>query len=327
VSAKREVLSERFGRWLDAPQPALRLELIRIFAPLAILGFMSSRIRHAPEWLGSAGFRVPDLGESDYRQPLYIPALPDWAAWLVALALLVSGLAVSLGIRARTFAWVFACLLAFVALSDRLAAFTVSKLSPAVLVVLALSPCGRRLGVDAWLALKRGAEPERTVAGAHIRFFQVLLPVIYSASGIAKARGDWLERSDVLFTLMHDSYQTVVAWALANALPLAAWSVLQFVTLAFEALAPVWFASKKTRSIAFIVGVGMHATIGLSFGPVKWFSLLMISLLVGAYLPDRWLRRVERLAERIESARRPAAPTSAPPRRRRAKASRARRSI
>src|SRR5262249_21363077 len=109
----------RLVRWLDEPQPILRLELIRFLAPLAVLGFLSSRVAHADEWLGEAGFRVPDLGKSDWRQPLYIPPLPNGAAWLVAVVTVLSGLAVSVGLRARRAALVFAACLMFAALSDR----------------------------------------------------------------------------------------------------------------------------------------------------------------------------------------------------------------
>src|SRR5690606_23964692 len=99
---------ERLERWLSTPQPVLRVEILRIGAPLAILGFMSSRLAHADEWLGDGGFRVPDLGVADYRQPLYVPPLPSWAAWLVAAVLVASGLAVAAGFRARRAAVVFA---------------------------------------------------------------------------------------------------------------------------------------------------------------------------------------------------------------------------
>lgn len=302
MTERNAALFERLERWVVEPQPVLRLELIRILAPLAILGFMWSRLRHADHWLGGAGFRVPDLGGSEWRQPLYVPALPDWAAWSVAGLMVASGLAVSLGFRARRFAWVFAGLLAFVALSDRLAAFTVSKLSPIVLVVIASSACGRRFGVDAWMERRRGGELPTRVAGGSVRFFQVLLPVFYSASGIAKLQGDWLKSPHVLWTLLHDSYQTAVSWALANALPAPAWTVFQVVTLGFEVLAPIWFAVRKTRPVAFVIGLGMHSMIGLMFGPVKWFSLLMMVLLLASYCPKPWLARVHRLLRRLEGA-------------------------
>src|SRR6185295_12675481 len=59
------------------PQPVERLAVVRILAPLAVLGFLSSRIAEAPEWIGDAGFSVPDLGDTgDYHQPLYLPPLP-----------------------------------------------------------------------------------------------------------------------------------------------------------------------------------------------------------------------------------------------------------
>jgi vitamin K-dependent gamma-carboxylase len=292
---------ERLSRWLEASQPVLRLELVRILAPLAILGFMSSRIAHADEWLGDGGFRVPDLGASDYRQPLYLPALPSWAAWAVAAAMVASGLAVAAGYRARRAALVFAAVAAFVALSDRLAAFSVSKMAPMIAIALAASPCGRRLSIDAYLARRRDprAKLPREVRSGAVRFFQVLLPVIYSASGIAKARGDWLSHPHVLWTHLHDSYQTAVTVVVANTLPAGAWTLLQYVVLTFEAGAPLWFAWSRTRLAALVVGVGMHTMIGLMFGPVRYFAMLMATLLLASFLPSAWLDRIARRCRRI----------------------------
>jgi hypothetical protein len=47
----------------------------------------------------------------------------------------------------------------------------------------------------------------------------------------------------------------------------------------------------------------MHAMIGLMFGPVRWFALLMMTLLVAGYLPERFLGRLDALAGRLEPAR------------------------
>jgi hypothetical protein len=44
----------------------------------------------------------------------------------------------------------------------------------------------------------------------------------------------------------------------------------------------------------------MHVMIGLLFGPVVWFALLMMALLVAGYLPEPWLAPVERLATWLE---------------------------
>ncbi len=288
--------------WLAKPVPVLRVEIVRIAAPLAILGFMSGRLAHADEWIGDAGFRVPDLG-GDWRQPLYVPALPSVLAWAVAAVMVASGLSCALGYRTRPSALVFAATLAFVAVSDRLAAFTVSKMSPAVVLAIAAGPAGSRLGVDAWLKARRGEDaPEAMRPMGSVRFLQLMPVTIYSASGIAKARGDWLSLPLVLWSHLHDSYQTALSFALASSLPGWSWTLMQGSVLAFEMLAPLWFGLSRTRTYAFVFGLGMHAMIGLCFGPVLWFALLMMTLLVGGYLPERFLEPLDRLADRLERA-------------------------
>jgi hypothetical protein len=288
-------------RRILAPQPILRIELIRIVAPLATLGFMAPRLAHADEWLTTVGFQVPKMLDPDYRQPFYLEPISTSAAWLLAAVMIASGLAVAAGYRARIAAVIFAATLAYVALADRLAAFTVSKLSPAVMLGLAASPIGRRFSVDAWLARKKDPKaplPTLVAAGGPL-FFQLLIPVFYNGSALAKAKGDWLKHNLVLWSHVHDSYQTAFSWALANALPAWLWTALQWVVLALEMGAPIWFVLKRTRTTALVLAVGMHAMIGLMFWPVRWFSLLMISILCGAFLPEEWLDRAVRKTTRM----------------------------
>jgi hypothetical protein len=296
----RMFVGDRFFSWLKEPVPVLRLELVRFAAPLAILGFMSSRIAYADEWLGDGGFRVPDLGVADPRQPLYLPALPGWAAWWVAAAFVASGLALSLGFHARRAAWVFAGVAAYVALSDRLAAFSVSKMAPVVGVALALSPCGMRFGIDAWR--KRRADPELRlpthVASGSVRFFQILIPTIYCASGIAKARGDWLHQPFVLWSHLHGTYQTAVTIFLANLLPAFAWTLFQVFTLVLETFAPLWFGWARSRPVAVLAAASMHAMIGLMFGPVRYFAMLMTTLIVASHFSAERLERAEKRLRR-----------------------------
>jgi uncharacterized membrane protein YphA (DoxX/SURF4 family) len=283
------------------PQPIVRIEWIRIVAPLAILGFMSSRMLHADDWLSSSGFRVPAMAD-DWRQPLAVAGLPSWAAWSVCAAMLVSGLMTSLGAFTRFASAVFASTLVYVALADRLAAFTVSKISPVIVLAICLSPAGARYSIDAWRARRRDPAhvlPTR-VSWGNVRFFQVMLAVFYFASGIAKARGDWWSQNDVLWTHLHDSYQTTFSWLLANHLPAFSWTVFQKVTLAFEVLAPIWYLLRRTRPFALVWALGMHLMIGLMFGPVIWFSLLMMTLNIGAFAPIGLLQRLfDRVAGRF----------------------------
>jgi uncharacterized membrane protein YphA (DoxX/SURF4 family) len=293
---------DRVSAWIDQPMSVLRIEIVRICAPLAILGFMSSRLAHADEWIGDAGFRVPDLG-GDWRQPLYIPALASWGAWAVAGAMIVSALACVIGYKTRPSALVFAVVLAFVALSDRVAAYTVTKLSPIVMLAVALGPAGSRLGVEAYFRRRRTGKRPRTMRrSGSVRFLQLLLVAIYSASGIAKARGDWLSHPLVLWSHLHDSYQTPIAFALASVLPAWIWTLLQALVLGFELFAPLWFGFARTRTYAFVFGLGMHAMIGLMFGPVLWLALLMMTLLVAGYMPERFLAPLDAVARRLEPA-------------------------
>lgn len=285
--------------WMNQPVPIERLSALRILLPLCILGFMSSRIPYAPHWIGDTGFTVPDMG-GDWRQPLYLPALADWAAWSLVSILVLSGLALSAGLATPYAAAAFALTLAWVALTDRLAAFTVSKLGTVLVFALWFSPAGARHSVDAWLARRKraagsqaaGEPPTPThVARWVVGFFQATLVVMYCSSGICKARNDWLTASNLLWTHLHGSYQTAVTHFVMNLLPAWSWNVLQGITLMFELAAPLWFGLRRTRPVALGWGLAMHAMIGLMFGPVIWFSLLMASLLVCCFGPLTWLRR------------------------------------
>jgi hypothetical protein len=284
--------------WLDTPQPIERLASLRILLPLAVLGFLSSRLVHADSWLTASGFRIPDLG-GDWRQPLYVPAMPAWVAWTIAVAIGVSGLSLASGLATQPAAMLFALLVAFVTLADRLEAFTVTKLAPVLTLALFFAPSGRRYGVDAWVRRRRDPDaPILThVAGGTIRFFQIFLVAMYSASGLAKARGDWLT-TQVLWTHLHDQYQTRVAWLVMRFLPGWSWWALQALVLTFELGAPLWFAVRWTRRPALVIGLGMHMMIGLMFGPVVWFAILMASTLLSCFLPEAVLLRLFRLRAR-----------------------------
>jgi hypothetical protein len=103
-----------------------------------------------------------------------------------------------------------------------------------------------------------------------------------------------------LWTHLHDTYQTALTFALASVAPGWIWNALQGSVLAFEVFAPLWFSITRTRNYALVFALGMHVMIGLLFGPVIWFALLMITLLVAGYLPEPWLWPFESLATWLE---------------------------
>ena len=295
---------EKLWARFAAPQPLVRLELLRILVPLAVLGFLSSRIAHVDDWLGVAGFHVPDLGRASSRQPLFLEPLSAAGARVLVGLVVVSGLGLAAGALTRISGALFTVSLLYADLVDRLSEFTVSKLGVVLALALTLSPAGARLSVDA-LRRRGAAAPPSLVAGGYVRAFQLLVVCFYLASGIAKWNGDW-PFGDVIWSQIHDSYQTPVAVVLGRALPAWAWLALQLGTLVYEAGAPLWFGLPWTRPVALAFGLGMHLTIGLMFGPLIWFSLLMMSLLVASFAPARWLERL------LRTSRAPAAPASVP---------------
>jgi hypothetical protein len=279
----------------------LRLVILRIGVPLWVLGFLSDRLAHADDWISSAAFRVPTDG-GDWRTPVYIPGVSLDVAWTIALLVVVSGLLTSIGWKTRYSALVFAAALTFVALADQISAFTVTRIGPVLVLAIALGPAGSRLSVDAWWKRRKGGKRGKAVRPlGGVRFVQLFLPLFYSASGVAKARGDWLKNPLVLWTHLHDSYQTAITLALARVTPTWMLTLQQGMVLAFELGAPLWFASRRTRSLALLFGLGMHLMIGLMFGQVVWFALLMMTLLVAAFVPERMLSPLEWLARRLET--------------------------
>ncbi len=281
-----------FGEWLEEPQPILRLELTRILAPLAILGFLSSRLAQVGEWVSDTGFRLPEFHDAA-RHPVDVPPLSETMTTLFGATVIVAALAVSVGFHPRKAALVLGLSVAYAALGDRLSTFTVTKITPPIAFALAASPCGSAYSVQAWL--RRRADPAfqspKKVVGASVRFFQTFLCTMYGASGLAKMRGDWLSYPLVLWTHLHDNQQTRFSVFMANTIPGPGWTLAQGAVLLFEALAPLWFAWPRTRTAALVFALGMHAFIGASFWPVRWFAMLMSSLLLGAFLPAKFLER------------------------------------
>jgi hypothetical protein len=290
-SDPQRAVASSFAAWLERPQRVLRLEILRIVGPIAIVGFMSDRLAHAPEWISNAGFRMD--GSGDWHAPTFLRGLPPDMAWVLAGMMVASAIATSAGYRTRVSALLFASTLFAVGLLDHLTSFTVTKIGPVLMLVVALSGAGRVLGVDALRAARR---PKRVRPLSGVRFLQLFLVVFYCASGIAKAEGDWLRQPLVMWSHLHDSYQTSVSLGLASHLPGWLWTPMQGLVLAFEALAPLWFALRRTRNFALGFALAMHVGIALMFGPVVWFAILMIAVLLTAFLPERVVVSFESVA-------------------------------
>jgi hypothetical protein len=87
-----------------------------------------------------------------------------------------------------------------------------------------------------------------------------------------------------------------VTLLLANLLPAFVWTIFQGATLLLESFAPLWFSLRRTRPYALVAAVSMHAMIGLMFGPVRYFAMLMATLILASHLSEA---RLDALTTRL----------------------------
>ena len=89
---------------------------------------------------------------------------------------------------------------------------------------------------------------------------------------------------------------------LANLLPPFAWTLFQVLTLVLETFAPLWFSWHRSRPMAVLAAASMHTMIGLMFGPVRYFAMLMATLIVASHISAERLERAEARLKRTLDA-------------------------
>ncbi|MCI0376936.1 MAG: HTTM domain-containing protein, partial [Gemmataceae bacterium] len=182
------------------------------------------------------------------------------------------------------------------------------------LFLLLLSPSGKALSIDAWLA-RRKLSPEQARLPAYtaawpVRVLQIQLCIIYLTTGLAKLlrvawdgdgwfQGTWWDGTAIHYTL---SYVTMSRFSYAE-LPIPYWVtvVATYVSVWWETLFPLLVFWRHTRVRALWFGVLFHVGIFLTI-EIGWFSFYTVSL-YGVWIPgewwDRW-RRQSRTSEKVE---------------------------
>jgi len=133
--------------------------------------------------------------------------------------------------------------------------------------------------------------------------------VQYFGAGVCKVHGDWLQvdgawalNPDVLWSQVQGIYCTEFGAWLLRTLPRGAWSVQQYLALAFELFGPFLFLFRRTRPIAMIWGIGFQTMIGLSMYKVGYFSAQILSFYV-LFLQPGTLRQLGRRLSRLRYLR------------------------
>ncbi len=278
--------------WFEAVDP-VRLDSFRVLFSIALLLYLGVRLLHPYEWLTSFGFHYTAetrLGIDPVPWPL-LPAflVPPFVALLVA-----SSVCVIIGWRVRLFLWVTLALVVYIQYVDGLTISTPNKLFIVGFAVLALAPPRSRQ--EAGGALLQSAWP--------VRVLQATLLIQYLTAGTCKVVfGDWFLHTDVLWSHVQGVHRTDIGAFLLRVLPKQAWSVMMYSALAFEILAPVLFAFRRTRLLACVWGFSLHLLVAATMNKLIFFGLQMTTFYV-LFLEPEQLRTVGRwLSEGARAAR------------------------
>jgi hypothetical protein len=268
-------LVSAWQRFWYASIEAAPLELCRQGLAWTMLIYYVAWARHASEWLTSAGYH-PSAAVDPGNAP-GLPLLPESALPFVGVAFFGCLLAYIFGFARRQLGWVLLGASIYTLQVDPIAAFTINRLFVICWLVLALAPAPDEHGrMRAWPT----------------RMLQVLVVTQYFASGLCKTiNGDWWGGQDILWTQVQGIYMTDLAAWMVRTLPHWAWTLQQELALWFELLAPLLFAVRRLRPLAFVLGLGLHVIVALTMDQLIYFSLQMACFYL-VFLPPAWAAKL-----------------------------------
>ena len=269
-------LRAAWDRFWYAPIDAVSLALFRQAFAWTLLIYTLAWARSAPEWMTDAGYHPPLALDPVFGPQL--PLLPAAALPYVGVLFFASLLAYIFGFARRVVVWVLIAGMSYSLFVDPISAFTINRLFVIGLIVLAIAP-------------EPDPETQQQVAWP-TRMLQLTVVTQYFASGLCKTiNGDWWGGEDVLFFQVQGIYMTDAAAWLVRTLPHWMWRVQQELALWFELLAPLLFAIKRLRPVAFVLGLGLHLVVAVTMDQLIYFSLQMACFYL-LFIPPEWARRL-----------------------------------
>ena len=258
---------------------AVPLRIFEICFACSFMVWVAYGFCHWREWLTAEGFHFNayELRAMGSRPPM--PLLSGGGVLVFAVLVLAAGAALAMNVG-RRFALVllFASAL-YIQSADMATAAMANKLFVGVFFCLVVSPGCFRCRTTGKLL----------VSAVALRSAQATLILMYFTSGFAKAfHGDWLKHSDVVFTHAQGVYRTDFAAWMLRIMPLSAWTVMQWVTLAFELSAPLLFTIRRLQPLAIGMGMGFHLMIALIMKDLYLYALPMWSFYVLFITSDEW---------------------------------------
>lgn len=285
--------------WFAAVAPE-RLRLFQRLFTLTFFIYLLGWTSAATEWLTVKGFHLSaEATSAAYPSPA--PALP--VAWLGPFLVLLFGVTIlgilDVGGRATRIAL---CALAwYVQMVDQPASFTLNKIYVVFFFVLAVASAPAEASPSTTPAADAPA-PRRWQSAWPIRCIQATLLIQYCTAGICKAAwGDWLFRTDVLFTHTVGIYRNELAAWVVHHMPGPFWVVFAWGALLFELFAPVLFMVKRLRVVGMLWGIGFHAGVALLMHDLIFFSEQMICIYI-LFVSEERVVQVERALTAVPRA-------------------------
>lgn len=280
-------LRATWQRFWYAPIDPAPLALFRQAFAWSLLIYALAWSPDAAEWLTAAGYHPP-LSLDPQNGP-QLPLLPEPALPLLGAAFYGCLLAYIFGFARRVVVWVLIAVVGYTLFVDPISSFTINRLFLIGLIVLAIAP-----EPDGSASAKQLAWPTRML--------QLTVVAQYFAAGLCKViHGDWWGGDDVLFVQVQGIYMTDAAAWLVRTLPHWAWRVQQELALWFELLAPLLFAIRRLRPLAFVLGLGMHLVVAVTMDQLIYFSLQMATFYL-LFIPPEWANKLS-LGRNVNTAK------------------------
>jgi predicted DCC family thiol-disulfide oxidoreductase YuxK len=290
----RTVLAHWQRFWFE-PASALPLDLLRIALGLALLGVYAGLGADLFAFYADGGW-VDSAAALELRPHGWSPLFALQAGWPQHALLLgfVAALSLfTLGWGTRWVRWLV--WLGHLSLLHRnpAVAYGLDNIAASALLLLALAPIGRHVGIDAWLAARRArrerlhsmpATPLSARARWVLRLLQVQMALFFLVAGAAKLQGEsWWHGLAVWYAVNNHEYANLPVRWLAEQFWLV--NLLTYGTVVLELAYPflVW---GRARAAMLAGAIALHVGIAVFLG-LYAFSLVMIGAHL-AFVRERW---------------------------------------
>jgi hypothetical protein len=214
----------------------------------------------------------------------WVEPLPRTAMYALFWVLAALALSMTVGLRYRAAAWLFAAGFAYLQLIDVSTYLNHYYLATLLALLLALSPAGHAFSVDAW----RARRSVRSVPTFWLYLFRLQVGVVYCFAGFAKTQIDWLAHAQPLRIWLGSHTDMPLIGPLFT-LP-GAPTLMSWAGFCFDSTVVWLLLARRTRPFAYLALLVFHTLTGMLF-PIGMFPVIM-SIAALVFFPADWPRRV-----------------------------------